>query len=85
MIKLQMKNRTGKPYEELRNQLCEALVGNRAFIDSDIVISDHSIDAETGEVAYDNQADNVIVILLGDTKRQDGSDSPLVELEGELR
>lgn len=39
---------------------------------------------ETGEVAYDNQANNEIMVLLGDTKRPDGTDSPLVELEGEL-
>lgn len=84
MVKLQLKNKTGKPYAELRDELCRALVGNRAFIENDIIVSDHSIDAETGEVAYDNQANNEIMVLLGDTKRPDGTDSPLVELEGEL-
>lgn len=84
MIKLSLTNKTGRPYAEVRDQICEALVGSPSFINNEIVVSDHTVDAETGSVVYDNQAENVICILIGNDTRPDGSPSPFVELFGSI-
>ena len=56
MIELKLKNNTPLSYPAFRNACCEALVGNRAFIDCDIVIAD----------TY--QEENALCIVLGDEK-----------------
>lgn len=53
MVLLQLKNESGRPYSEVRDEICTALVGNRAFIENDIVVSDHA------------QGENIITIALG--------------------
>ena len=54
MIELRIKNTTDKSYANVRDALCRALVGNQAFINNDIIISD----------AYEK--DNIVDICLGD-------------------
>ena len=54
MVELKLKNQTGKPYPEVRDAICTALVGNRGFIDCDILISD----------VYEQE--NALCIVLGD-------------------
>lgn len=40
MVNITLKNNTGKPYEDVRDSICKHLVGNPAFINCDIVVSD---------------------------------------------
>lgn len=54
MIELKIKNTTGKPYSEIRDNICEALTGNIAFRNNDILVSD------------EYEEDNIIDIILGD-------------------
>lgn len=54
MVELKIKNNTGKPYSEVRDMICKSLVGNRGFIEDDIIVSD----------AYEKE--NTICIVLGD-------------------
>ena len=54
MVELKIKNNTGKPYSEVRDTICKSLVGNRGFIENDIIVSD----------AYEKE--NTICIVLGD-------------------
>lgn len=44
-------------YEDVRDAICNALKGNQAFIDSDIIVSD------------DEQSANTILIILGDNTK----------------
>lgn len=54
MVIIKVKNATGQPYAEVRDSICRELVGNKAFVDCDIIVSDCS------------QSDNEITITLGD-------------------
>lgn len=54
MVELKLKNQTGKPYPEVRDAICTALVGNRSFIDCDILVSDNY------------ESENALHIVLGD-------------------
>ena len=54
MVGLTIKNNTGKPYEEVRDMICKSLVGNKGFIENDIIVSDKYKD------------ENTICIVLGD-------------------
>ena len=78
MVKLTLKNDTTLPYAEVRDAICKALVGNRAFVENDIIVSDFAFDADTGEKTDDNQAENTIVILLG------SEGTPCIELKGSV-
>lgn len=54
MVEFRIKNNTDKSYEYIRDMICKSLIGNRGFIENDIVLSD----------AYENE--NTICIVLGD-------------------
>ena len=54
MVEFRIKNNTGKPYSEVRDMICKSLVGNRGFIENDIIVSD----------TYEKE--NTICIVLGD-------------------
>lgn len=54
MVTLILKNRTGKRYDEFRNEICEHLVGCPAFINNSIMVSDDRIN------------EDAVVISLGD-------------------
>lgn len=54
MVELKIKNDTGKSYSEVRDMICKSLVGNRGFIENDIIVSD------------EYEKENTICIVLGD-------------------
>jgi len=55
MVNITLRNKTGKPYGEVRDSICMHLRGNRAYIDSDIIVSDC------------NEDQNEICFSLGDS------------------
>ena len=47
MVVLKLKNNTDKSYEDVRDEICTYLVGNPAFKDNHIVVSDALQDDNT--------------------------------------
>ena len=78
MLEIRLKNKTGKPYANVRDAVCQSLVGNRAFIENDIVVTDGARDPVSGEVVDNNQANDEIVIVLG------SEGTPTTTISGEL-
>lgn len=68
MVVLKLKNDTGKPYSEVRDEICTHLVGNKAFIDNNIVVSDAYMD------------ENIVTISL----IKDDNDVLMVEVNGSI-
>ena len=46
MVELKFKIPEGDDYDTLRDEICRALVGNRAFIENDIIVSDEYKDED---------------------------------------
>lgn len=61
MVGLTIKNNTGKPYEEVRDMICKSLVGNKGFIENDIVVSDQYKDEDTICIILGDEDNNFIV------------------------
>ena len=78
MVILELQNKTKQPYDKIRDKICSALAGCRAFQENEIIVSDYSIDPATGEVADDNKSANQVIILLGDNEKE------VVYLTGEI-
>ena len=54
MVTLNLKVPENFTYPEFRDSICKSLVGNRGFIENDIIVSDC------------NEAENEVCIILGD-------------------
>lgn len=61
MVGLTIKNNTGKPYEEVRDMICKSLVGNKGFIENDIIISDQYKDQNTISIILGDDGNNLMV------------------------
>ena len=74
-VDIKLVNKTGLPYAEVRDRICKALVGNKAFIEDDILVSDALQDSNA-----------IHILLAGYTKDEiDKSErAPLVTLTGEI-
>lgn len=65
MIELKLKNETGLPYPEARDKICQALVGERAFIENDIIVSDVGQDANEITIVLGGEANKDEVTFTG--------------------
>lgn len=61
MVEFRIKNNTGKPYEEVRDMICKSLIGNKGFIENDIVVSDQYKDEDTICIVLGDEDNNFIV------------------------
>lgn len=61
MVEFRIKNNTGKPYEEVRDMICKSLIGNKGFIENDIVVSDQYKDENTICIVLGDEDNNFIV------------------------
>lgn len=61
MVEFRIKNNTGKPYEEVRDMICKSLIGNKGFIENDIVVSDQYKDEDTICIVLGDENNNLIV------------------------
>ena len=74
MVLISLKNETCKGYSEVRDAICQHLVGDAAFVDSDIIVSD--LDAEQ----------DTITIFLGAKAGliEPGDDANCIQLSGSI-
>ena len=75
-VDIRLVNKTGLPYTEVRDRICRALVGNKAFIEDDILVSDTLQDSNA-----------IHILLAGYTKDEIANKSeraPLVTLTGDI-